>query len=366
MQKTIESVLNFKSSNWRAVLCLSFILVSFCVHGQGTFAERLGWKKGERVLIFHVDDVGMSYECNNGAKDAIDYGIATSMSIMMPCPWVPDIAAYVRDHPHVDAGLHLTFTAEWSKYRWMPVSGTGTPGLIDQEGALWDNVPDVVRHATSEEIEIEMRAQLNRARRMGMSPTHLDTHMGTLWSTPEYLDRYVSFGIKEHIPILFTAGHNTLLLKQIQSGPLEGLKKLTAFQKADTPEHVQHYNDAIRAVGERLWDGGLAVADDLYVSSYDWELPSNWVRTDENWRKFKVERYKELLRSVQPGITVILLHCADAGSAFQSISDSGDTRRADWLAMLDDGLKEYIVREGFVLTTWAEMQRRRDGQNGNR
>ncbi|AYB29116.1 ChbG/HpnK family deacetylase [Chryseolinea soli] len=341
------------------MIVLTWVVTS--VQGQSvqTYAERLGWKENDRVIIFHVDDVGMSYESNQGAVQALEKNLATSMSVMMPCPWVPGIVSEIKQHPGWDAGLHLTHTSEWTTYRWSPLSGIkATPGLVDTEGALWNNVPDVVAHASADEIEMEIRAQLSRARRMGFAPTHLDTHMGTLWSTPEYLERYSKIGIEEHIPILLPAGHNTLLLEQIHSGPLQGLKKLTAGD-AQAPDN-SFFLKAIQKAGEKLWQGGLAVADDLYISSYDWEFPPGVEPTDENLRKFKRDKYKELLQSTKPGITVILLHCSDAKDTFKNISDSGHTRRADLLAMTDLGLKSFCEKEGFILTTWREMQQRRD------
>ncbi|HEY5748738.1 MAG TPA: polysaccharide deacetylase family protein [Chryseolinea sp.] len=346
-------------SFWIVVMVLTLVGPNVNSQTVQTYAERLGWKKNDRVIIFHVDDVGMSYESNQGAMQALEKKLATSMSVMMPCPWVPGMVNYIRQHPDLDAGLHLTHTSEWSAYRWGPLSGIkAAPGLVDADGALWNNVASVIAHASADEIEMEIRSQLSRARRMGFDPTHLDTHMGTLWSTPEYLERYMKVGIAEHIPILLPAGHNTLLLEQIQSGPLQGLKKLTTL---DTQAHDNSvFLKAIQNAGERLWQGGLAVADDLYISSYDWEFPAGVEPSDHNLCKFKRDKYKELLQATKPGITIILIHCSDAREAFKNISDSGNTRRADLLAMMDPELKSFCEKEGFVLTTWREMQQRRD------
>src|ERR1700677_476171 len=78
-----------------------------------TYAEKLGWPKGARVLILHVDDAGMSHESDEGVEMATSGGVATSTSVMMPCPWVPEIVKYIKEHPDLDAGLHLTLTSEW-------------------------------------------------------------------------------------------------------------------------------------------------------------------------------------------------------------------------------------------------------------
>ena len=328
---------------------------------EQTYAERSGWKKGDRVIMFHVDDAGMSHESNQGAIQALENGVATSLSVMMPCPWVPDMIQYLVRHPQSDAGLHLTHTAEWIGYRWSSLTGiSSSPGLSDNEGALWNNVADVVKHATPDEIEAEIKAQLSRARKMGFNPTHMDTHMGTLWSTPEYLDRYIKIGIEEHIPILFSAGHNTLMRQSLQGGPLAPLVNLAG--KVNSEMDIPAVLKAIGKKGEEIWNAGLPVVDDLYILSYDWMTPSGKTISDEDLRKFKTQKYKELLRSVKPGITIILIHCTNAGDGFKHISNSGDTRKADLLSMTDPELKKFIKEQGFILTTWKELQQRRDKQ----
>ena len=345
------------------IIITSMLFNSFInqAHSQPlkSYAEKLGWKKSDRVIMFHVDDAGMSYESNQGAIKAIEKGVATSLSVIMPCPWVPDMIQYLNQHPQLDAGLHLTHTSEWKGYRWSSVTGiNASPGLSDHEGALWNNVDDVVTHASPNEMEAEIKAQLFKARKMGLNPTHLDTHMGALWATPEYLDRYIKVGAEEHIPILFSAGHNTLMRYSLQAGPLARLINLTenVGSEVDTAAVL----NAIHKKGEEIWNAGLAVVDDLYILSYDWELPPDKEATDENLRKFKTEKYKELLQSVKPGITVILIHCTDAGDAFMRISDSGNTRKADLLAMTNPELKKFMREQGFIVTTWRELQQRRD------
>ncbi len=148
-----------------AIICTvsTFCLVSSgptVVREQMTYAERLGWPMDTKVVIFHVDDAGMSYDSNQGVIQALAGGVATSTSVMMPCPWVPHIAAYLKDHPQTDAGLHLTLTSEWDNYRWGPLVGqSAAPGLVDPQGYLWQRVEDVLDHATVEEFEKEIRAR---------------------------------------------------------------------------------------------------------------------------------------------------------------------------------------------------------------
>ncbi len=292
-------------------------------HGQ-TYAERLGWPEGTRALILHVDDAGMSHDSNRGSVQAVEKGMANSLSVMMPTPWVPEIVRWVKRHPEHDAGLHLTLTAEWQDYRWPPLSGIGSRGLIDDEGAMWATVEDVVAHASADEVEHEIRAQLTRARGMGFEPTHLDSHMGTLFATDAFLERYFKVGIEERIPVMFPGGHNTFIAQQ-------------------RPERAA----ALAGLGEGLWAAGLPVLDDLHNYSYDWP------------RDEKSKRYVAAIRALRPGVTMMIMHCTDTTEGFSAISDSGESRLGDLEAMLDPELRAAIEAEAIVMTTWRELMARR-------
>ncbi|MGC4034985.1 MAG: polysaccharide deacetylase family protein [Chitinophagaceae bacterium] len=322
--------------------CFAFISATFVVSAQSdsTYAERLGFPKNAKVVIVHVDDVGMSFDSNEGAITAMTKGIATSCSVMMPCPWVPGYVHYLKQHPNTDAGLHLTLTSEWDDYRWPPLSGKPkSPGLVDPEGAMWPEVEDVVKHASADEVETEVRAQIERAKEIGFTPTHMDSHMGTLFATPAFLQRYVKLAIEYQIPVMFPAGHAALI------------SKLQGFSEAQM--------QGIRALGKQLWDAGLPVLDDIYNESYGWKLPQGTPETDANLQKFKTQKYKEAFAAMKPGLTYLIMHCTVPSEIFKHISGSGQTRKGDLLAMIDPELKKYVEREGIILVTWKELSERR-------
>lgn len=339
------TMMKFFCASYLAIFCLlTFPLAAQEDDIPITYAERLGWQKGDRLLILHIDDAGMSFDSNMGTIKALEEGVANSVSVMMPCPWVPGFVKYLQENPQVDAGLHLTLTSEWEDYRWGPLVGKPqAPGLVDQEGALWPDVRGVVENASPDEVEAEIRAQLDRARSMGFEPTHLDSHMGALFGSNEFIERYVKVGISEQIPVMFPAGHNTLLIEQLGA---EG-KSLTALHLA-------------REVGKVLWEGGLPVLDDLHNRSYGWNLPPDVEATDENIRQLKVAKYVEAIKSLRPGVTMMIMHCTDPTEVFPHISNSGDTRKGDLLAMLDPAVKRTLEEEGIILTTWRELKARRD------
>lgn len=335
----------------KSALLIIFILLyqSFGAMGQNTtFAERLGYPAGKKVLILHVDDAGMSWDSNQGTIKAIDQGVANSMSVMMPCPWVPDIVNYIKNNPGADAGLHLTLTSEWKKYRWGPVTGKpAVPGLTDEEGAMWRSVEQVVRNASADEVETEIRAQVEKALAMGFQPTHLDSHMGTLFADVRFLERYIKVGIEYQIPVMFPGGHISFLKKDLQEEMAEKGEGIYPELLKMIPEVARH-----------LWSSGLPVLDDLHNVS-GWHIPEEMERTDQALQDFYTKKYIETISQLKPGLTMVIMHCTDPSEIFGEISGSGERRKADLLAMIDPRLRDYIESEGIILTTWREAMERR-------
>ncbi|MCK5102210.1 MAG: polysaccharide deacetylase family protein, partial [Cyclobacteriaceae bacterium] len=157
-----------------------------------SWAEKLGYPAGKKVIMLHIDDAGMSEEANIATKKYLLDGHVQSAAVMPPCPKFEEMIEWAKEHPQMDVGLHLTLTSEWKNYRWPSVSPVDeVPGLIDEEGMLWHDVPDVVQHATAEEVEKEIRAQIDKSIAMGYQPDHIDTHMGTLYGHQEYTKAFL-------------------------------------------------------------------------------------------------------------------------------------------------------------------------------
>jgi chitin disaccharide deacetylase len=287
-----------------------------------TFAERLGYPKDTIAVILHVDDVGMSHSSNLGAIQAIEQGAASSFAIMMPCPWVPEIARWIAKNTTVDSGLHLTLTSEWQIYRWGPVAGKkAVPGLVDNEGCMWRSVPQVITHATPDGIETEIRAQIDRAETLGIPITHIDSHMGTLFAKPEYFMRYMKVAIEKKLPMLAVGGHMTHVSK-------------------NEPEAAK----SLRPLVPKIWNAGLPVIDDLHTGWSALDTPAKLHAT---------------LEELKSGVTEILFHASVPTEDFPLITGSHANRKADLDALTSDKTKEIIKRRGIVVTTWRELMQRR-------
>jgi hypothetical protein len=140
-----------------------------------------------KTLLIRCDDIGMSHSVNMAVKEVIESGLTISASVMFPCPWYQEGVDLLKEHPEITVGIHLTLNAEWKNYRWGPVAGRDkVPSLVDKDGyffpsraAFFANNPKI------EEVEIELRAQIERAINSGLKITYLDYHMGTAVDKPE-------------------------------------------------------------------------------------------------------------------------------------------------------------------------------------
>jgi predicted glycoside hydrolase/deacetylase ChbG (UPF0249 family) len=161
-----------------------------------TVAERLGYPPDARLLIINCDDLGSSRSANVAVYEALRDGMATSATLMVPCPWARDAAAMYRGE---DVGVHLTLNAEWETYRWGPI--THSPSLLDGDGGFPRTTADVWDHADVEEVRRECRTQIERAIYWGFDVSHLDSHMGTLQLRPEFFDVYLELAIDFRLPL---------------------------------------------------------------------------------------------------------------------------------------------------------------------
>jgi chitin disaccharide deacetylase len=178
-----------------------------------TIIERLGFAPTDRVAVVHIDDIGMCHAANVGAFEALENGPATCGSMMVPCPWFLEAAGRARANLRFDLGVHLTLNAEWTEYRWGPVAGRSrVPSLCDKGGYLPRSVIEVLKSARPEEVEIELRAQIDRALAAGVDVTHLDSHMGTVFF-PQFFDLLTRLAADYRLPLFAPSARTDILAR---------------------------------------------------------------------------------------------------------------------------------------------------------
>lgn len=170
-------------------------------------AERLGYRADDRVVILNCDDLGSCQAANAGVYRALRDGLATSATLMVPCPWAREAAARYRGE---DVGVHLTLNAEYDLYRWGPI--THAPSLLDGDGGFPRTVTDAWDHADLDEVRRELRAQVERAILWGFDVTHLDSHMGTLQLRAEFFDVYLDLAVEFGLPLRLSGAATEALI----------------------------------------------------------------------------------------------------------------------------------------------------------
>jgi predicted glycoside hydrolase/deacetylase ChbG (UPF0249 family) len=297
-----------------------------------TWAERLGWPSGRRVVIFHADDIGMCYEANQAAQHALAKGAYRSAAAMVPCPWFSEMAAWCVANPQYDVGLHLTLTSEWKYYRWGPVAPRDkVPGLLDPLGYLFHDVRSVAQSAKPAEVAAEIRAQLARARQLGMQPSHIDTHMGTVYARPDYTLAYLRIAMEEQIPAMV-----------IEMTP----RTIDKFKKQGYPITDNTVKLLAGYTLPKLDDFHSVVEGKTYED--------------------KREKFFEQLRLFQPGLNEIIYHPSVETEGLKKITGSWQQRVWEDRLFNDPVVQRFIKENDIIVTDWKEvMERFKKRTNGS-
>ena len=295
-----------------ALLLLILPLTRSSAQSQ-TLASRLGYPADSKLLIIHADDLAVAHSEDAASFDALDKGSASSASIMIPCPWLTEVAAYAKAHPDADLGLHLTLTAEWKSDRWGPVASKDTvPSLFDPDGYLWPETQPALQHIKAEEAERELRAQVERAIAMGIHPTHLDSHMGVLFARPDLFAAYVKVAREYKLPFLGMLG------------PMVSPEMRKSLSDKDI------FPDSIIIAGPNLAPTG--------------------------WKDF----YLNAIKNLKPGLTEIIVHLAHDDAEMQAVTvdhpDYGAAwRQRDYDAITSPDLKKALADNHVILIHWKDI-----------
>src|SRR5512133_106540 len=196
------------------VLSITALLIILSISAQENrnLAEMLGYPRDSKLLIIHADDMGLAHSVNTACIKAFENKGITSGSIMVTCPWANEIEAYVKDHPGMDVGIHLTLTAEWDLYKWGGITPSDQiTSLLDKNNFFYASVEALGKVAKGTEAEKELRAQIDRAIAAGVRPTHIDTHMGSVLANPELIKVYLNLADAYHLPLLFPRAYLAML-----------------------------------------------------------------------------------------------------------------------------------------------------------
>ena len=295
------------------------------VEAKITNAEKLGFPAGSKVILLHSDDAGMCDEANIAVRNYFESGDLRSAAVMVPCPYAMELVDWAKTQDLPDVGVHLTLTSEWKSYRWGPVSDPAkVPGLIDPEGRMWHDVPEVVSHASAAEVETEVRAQVDRVIAAGFTPSHIDTHMGTMYASLDYLKVFLKIAEEYKIPA-------------------------NAIDLSDT------------AIAENFRKAGYPITTDVVELLNKYSLPKldNFSSVpDGDTYENKRDNFFVLLKSLGPGLTEIIFHPSVETENLKSITGSWQQRVWEAQLFSDPVVKEFFETNGILITTWREVMKR--------
>jgi chitin disaccharide deacetylase len=275
-----------------------------------TVAERLGYPANSRLLVIHADDFGMSHSVNRATIEALKNRWITSASILVPCPWFPEVVKFAKENPDADLGIHLALNSEWTTYRWGPVTpSANVPSLLDKDGYMPLLEPQVYKQVKIDEAEVEMRAQIDRAKAMGINITHLDTHMGTIVGTAPLFGLYMKLGAAYGTPQLLE-----------RRPDYQGIKL--------NPQSI-------------LVDRVLGLEPGV---------------SKENWLK----AYEDILSPLPPGSYQLIVHLAydddEMRGATSDHPDFGAAWRQNDLDMVKSPeFQKFLKDQNFILVSWKQL-----------
>ncbi len=277
------------------------------------FLRKLGFSDTDRAVILHTDDIGMCQAGLQAFKDLWSFGTITSGAVMVPCPWFPAVAQMCRENPEIDMGVHATLNAEWTSYRWGPVStGDQASGLLDPDGYFHQWHQAVYDNAKPEAVEQEVNAQIERALAAGIDVTHVDSHMGTIMN-PLFIQSYLQAAATRLLPPM-------LPRLDAQGAEMLGIG----------PDEMQKYLPILQQL-EKI---GLPFVDAILM------MP-----LDEPDAQKQMGIAKDLLGNLPVGITHFLFHPAADTPELRAIAPDWESRVTNYNTFMSDELKKFIEGE---------------------
>ncbi len=284
--------------------------------------EKLGFEASDKVVIFHIDDIGFSHSSNVASFECLDFGVASCGSIIVPAPWFLEAASICRNNPKYDVGVHLTLTCEYDFYRWRALSSVDPKtGLLDSEKSLWRTEGEAIANVTVKAAETEMRSQIQMAVDNGIDVTHIDSHMGTVLN-PKFIPSYLKIAREFNVPAFL---------------PRISREELNALGLGDQA-------DVYLKMFSNLDASGVPLIDHIIIDTLP-EQPD------------KIEFYCQRMVEIKPGLTHFLFHAAKMSPELRAITpDSVDGRNQDYEAFTNPRIRECVEKHDLKIIGYREIR----------
>jgi predicted glycoside hydrolase/deacetylase ChbG (UPF0249 family) len=270
--------------------------------------RRLGYPDDARLLIINADDCGMCHAVNAAIFQTLTAGVTQSTTLMVPCPWALHAMHWLRAHPEVAFGVHLTALCDGPDYRWGPLTPKDrVPSLVDETGTFYrfERMAEFFAQINLDELAVEFRAQIEAVLAAGLTPTHLDWHSLRLAARPDIVEVML--------------------------------------------ELAKEYGLALRVMGrpmiEKVQSQGLPTNDYDFLDSYLLSIDD------------KPAHFARLLRDLPAGLSEWAVHPGLDSAELLAIEPEGHHfRQADFDFLMSPAAQAIIQQEGITLLSYAPLQ----------
>lgn len=295
-------------------LAYNFILNRNEISQYENLNELLGFNKKDKLLIIHADDLGLSHSVNELSLKALDSNYVNSASIMMPTPNVEEVVMHLKKNPNLDIGLHLTVTSEWENYKWDGISPKNSiPSMIDDKGNFYEKKKNFIKNAKPEEVRIELQSQIDYAKSLGIIPSHIDSHEGALFFSPEIFKVYLEVAEKNNIPAF--------------------------VPRVLSPHFDKNFSKPNK----------LVIVEKLYMADKSIEF--------KNWESY----YHSIIKELKPGLNEIIVHLGIDNEELQEITSNripfgSKWRNLDYEIVSSSKFRSLLKENDIKLVNWTDIK----------
>ncbi|MBN2089738.1 polysaccharide deacetylase family protein [candidate division KSB1 bacterium] len=311
---------------YRISIILLSILLIFCTLKAQNMAVKMGYQPTDRLLIINADDFGMCHAENIATMALLKDKIINAATAMVPCPWIKEAAEFSKQNPDLDVGIHLTLNNEWKRYKWGTVSSLSlVPSLVTPEGYFPSDVRSVEQNANPEEVRLELKNQIEKGIQLGITPSHLDNHMGSVYGLitgRDFLEIVFDLCAEYQLPFRLPINMDEKLKAQLP------------------PIAVQLFKNRAETALKR----GIMLID--YLESTDMK---------PNYEAFR-ESVIQQIKALKPGITELYIHPADPTEEIKAISGAWRHREFEAKVFRDPIVQQVMTDEKIISVRWLDLR----------
>lgn len=296
-------------------LYIALLLVSVAVNSQ-TLAEKLGYDADDKLLIITLDEGGLCQSTNDAFVQALQNPNISSASLMIPCPWIYDIAAFSKRNTKYSYGVQLTLLSEWkNKYRWSTIQNPDTvPTLVDNLDLMWSDIVDILENADTDEIYKELKAQIERAYELKIPISYLDAHMAVMSYKQSFWDVYIKLAQEYNLPVRFISESN------FHGNDIEKRAQILDSLNILHPDHI-------------IWNQ----VDSLhYAKAFPYGMGA-------------------VLENIKPGVTELFLRPAIYSPEIKALTNQYQNRVSEYGWAISDELDALIKKHNIKIISYKDL-----------